>query len=209
MRSHSFSTARVTRALLCILFVTLLAGVACSKTTPEETAPAAASAAGDAPSSGEAASNAEDTTPLLEWDQERMTKLTADLATAMRDVRNSFRKNPMMQTPDSTMRRSANQMTETLRGLDRHTASLASRVANGQNADETRGIARQIGTLLRDANSTGRRLMTSAWTDERILPAMKLINEIAPYYGSKPLYDTETMTMIEGGPNPNRRESGE
>jgi len=200
MRSRSYSLTRVTWALFAILLVSLLAGVACSKSTPEESAPAAATAAADA---------AEDTTPQLEWDSERMTQLTADLATAMRDVRNSFRKNPVMQTPDSGKRRTADQMMEVLRGLDRHTASLATRVSRGQTAEETRPTARRIGTLLRDANQLGRRLMTSEWTDQRILPAMELINEIAPYYGRGPLYDTETMTMIEGGPNPNRRQSGE
>ena len=38
---------------------------------------------------------------------------------------------------------------------------------------------------------------------------MVLINQIAPYYGRGPLYDIETMEMLDQGPNPNRRREGE
>jgi hypothetical protein len=34
---------------------------------------------------------------------------------------------------------------------------------------------------------------------------MKLINEIAPYYGSGPLYDPETMQRLDRAPDPQAR----
>jgi hypothetical protein len=33
---------------------------------------------------------------------------------------------------------------------------------------------------------------------------MALINEIAPYYGSGPLFDPETMQRLDRPPNPSR-----
>ena len=53
------------------------------------------------------------------------------------------------------------------------------------------------GTQLNDAQVEGRRTMTSHWMDERIRPAMALVNEIAPFYGSGPLFDPEEMKRID------------
>lgn len=58
---------------------------------------------------------------------------------------------------------------------------------------------------MNDADVEGRRIMTSVWLDERIRPAMKRINEIAPCYGSGPFYDPETMQKLDRPPNPDRR----
>ncbi len=205
--------SRPTPNALFALAIFAAAGMAlalgCAKSAPEESAPATAAAAEAAVSADAPEGAGEDTVPELEWDQARMTQLTSDLAKAIAAVRTSFRNDPVMNSPDSQKRRSAAQMSDILRNLERHCRSLATQVERGGTADDTRGTAQRIGTLLRDANQVGRRLMTSAWTDQRIKPAMELINEIAPYYGKGPLYDTERMEMLDTGPNPNRRQSGE
>ena len=59
--------------------------------------------------------------------------------------------------------------------------------------------------LLNDADMWGRRIMTSQWMAERVQPAMKLINEIAPFYGSGPLFDPETMQRLDRAPDPQAR----
>jgi hypothetical protein len=38
---------------------------------------------------------------------------------------------------------------------------------------------------------------------------MVLINEIAPFYGSGPLFDPETMQRLDRPPDPSRREAQE
>ena len=71
-------------------------------------------------------------------------------------------------------------MEQTLRNLEIATRRLHNRVRAGNDFEGTRGTARRIGVLLNDADMWGRRIMTSAFLAERVQPAMKLINEIAP-----------------------------
>lgn len=145
----------------------------------------------------------------IPWDAERMTELTADLSQQMRALRNSFRKSPNFRNPNTPNRRAADNMADILKRLDSSCSSLAKRVSNGEGAEETRGLARRIGSMLNDADVEGRRLMTQAWTDDRLGPAMQTINEIAKFYGRGPLYDVDQLRRIDGGPNPNRRQPGE
>jgi hypothetical protein len=95
-------------------------------------------------------------------------------------------------------------MDETLRALEQSTGQLHRRVSRGEGFEETRPIARRIGMLLNDADVEGRRLMTGEWMHQRVRPAMALINRIAPYYGSGPLYDPETMQRLDRPPDPSR-----
>lgn len=138
------------------------------------------------------------------WDQAAMTDLSAQLARAMREVRRAFRRDPVFADPQSLNRRAAQRMEETLRALEQSTRQLHNRVSSGEGFEETRPIARRIGMLLNDADVEGRRLMTGEWMHQRVRPAMALINEIAPYYGSGPLFDPETMQRLDRPPNPSR-----
>ena len=60
-----------------------------------------------------------------------------------------------------------------------------------------------MATLLVDADVEGRRIMTTEWVNERVRPAMATINEIAPFYGSGPLYDPETQQKLSRPPSRN------
>ena len=95
-------------------------------------------------------------------------------------------------------------MEQTLRNLEISTRQLHNRIKGGGGFEETQGTARRIGMLLNDADVQGRRIMTSAFVAEKVQPAMRLINEIAPYYGSGPLFDPETMQRLDRPPNPDR-----
>jgi hypothetical protein len=136
-------------------------------------------------------------TPRKTWDQERMTDLSAQLTKAMSEVRQAFRREPSFRDPNNPNRRASQNMDQTLRALETSARQLHARVQGGGGYQETLGIARKIGTQLNDAQVEGRRIMTSHWMDERIRPAMALINEIAPYYGSGPLFDPEAMKRID------------
>ena len=138
------------------------------------------------------------------WDQERMTELSGELADATSALRRAFRQEPTFRNPKTPNRNAVHQMEQTLRNLEIATRRLHNRVSAGNGFEGTRGTARRIGVLLNDADMWGRRIMTSAFMAERIKPAMELINAIAPYYGSGPLYDPETMQRFDRPPNPDR-----
>ena len=144
--------------------------------------------------------------PALPWDAEKMTELTARLSKEMRAVRNAYRQSPNYNNDRMPNQRAANDMFDTLKTLDQSCASLAKRVEKGEDADQTRGLARSIGERLNDVDQYSRKLMMQAWTAEKARPAMQTLNEIAPYYGRGPLYDVENMTKLDRGPNPNRRQ---
>jgi hypothetical protein len=180
-RIRSFPAA----ALGALLALAPLAAVA----EHHEGTPASEESAGEGP-------------PTQEWNQERMTELSGELATAMAELRRTFRKDPMFRNPRSPNQRAVHNMEQTLRNLELSTRTLSNRVKGGGGLEDTQGTARRIGMLLNDADMWGRRIMTSAWVQERVQPAMKLINEIAPYYGSGPLYDPETMQRLDRAPDP-------
>jgi hypothetical protein len=143
-----------------------------------------------------AASGAAETTPAAKpWDAARLEDLSGRLADAVQAVREAFRREPAYTQPQN--RRAAKDMDHTLRLLGTSSRQLASRIQAGGGRAETEPIARKIGSLLNDAQVDGRKLMTTQWMDEKARPAKELINEIAPYYGSGPLYDPETMKRIE------------
>lgn len=141
------------------------------------------------------------------WNQEEMTDLSGRLARALRDVRSAYRKEPGYRDPGNPNRRAAQRMDETLRALEKSATQLHNQVKAGAGYEGTQGTARKIGSLLNDADVEGRKLMTSTWMDQRVQPAMVLINEIAPYYGSGPLYDPETMQRLDRPPDPSRGEA--
>jgi hypothetical protein len=177
---------RVTCALTALLL--LAAPLACA-TNPEK---------------GESTADAAPSQPSERkpWDAARMTDLSAQLAQATSEVRRAFRREPNFRNPQTPNRRSVHQMEQTLRDLEIATRRLASQVSGGADFEGTSGTARRIGMLLNDADVTSRSIMTSAFMAEKIQPAMTLINEVAPYYGSGPLFDPDTMQRLDRAPNP-------
>jgi hypothetical protein len=141
------------------------------------------------------------------WDQAAMTGLSAELATSAAQIRRTFRQDPSFRNPKTPNQNAVHQMEQTLRNLEITTRRLSRQVKAGRTAESTEGLARRIGMLLNDADMWGRRIMTSAYMEEQVRPAMKLINQIAPYYGSGPLYDPETMQRLDRAPNPQRPEA--
>ncbi len=123
----------------------------------------------------------EDQQPRV-WDQEKLTQLTADLAEAMSAVRTSARNEPSVIQRQQMNDRTVAQYLESLRMLERSTGQLSRRIRDGKGRDETMNLARRIGTLLRDAQVSGRRLDIPKMTMERIDVAMALIDEIEPYF---------------------------
>jgi hypothetical protein len=131
------------------------------------------------------------------WNAAEMTRLTAELSRAVRDVRAAWRRDPAYRDPSNPNRRAALRLDETLRTLDQRTTQLASRVEGGGGFEQTRSIARNIGVLLNDVDVEARRIGSNQFMEAQVRPAMQLVNEIAPYYGRGPLYDPETMQRLD------------
>jgi hypothetical protein len=122
------------------------------------------------------------------WDQARMQELSGQLAKAVDEVRQAFRREPGYRDPSNPNRRASERMDEILKSLRSSTRQLAAKLESGGGYEDTLGVARKIGQLLNDAEVEGRKLMTSEWMEQRVVPAKQLVNEIAPYYGRGPLY---------------------
>ena len=125
------------------------------------------------------------------WDQAEVSRLAHELTRQVTKVRNAFRSNPTAGNLANMNQRASKEFSDSLRQIERSSRQLAARVDDGEGREQTQPIARKIGTLLRDANEEARHVMSDAWTDEQVIPAQRLIDELAPYFGSAPLYHVE------------------
>lgn len=180
---RSIATSRST-ALLALVALALCAAPTARAQQPEA---AGASAAEGAPAPSE----------RKPWDQARMQDLSSQLVTALSEVRKAYRREPSYRDPSNPNRRASQNMDQILKSLETSARQLAAKVKAGGGYEDTLGVARKIGQLLNDAEVEGRKLMTSEWMQQRVVPAKQLLNEIAPYYGRGPLYDPETMKRID------------
>ena len=130
------------------------------------------------------------------WDQEAVTQLSDQLWNELGDLRDAFRKDPQYRDGLSTSERAAHQLEGTLKHLETSARQLRDQVKAGKTMEETTPVAQKIGSLLRDADVESSKLMTTKWTQDRVKPVMETLNQIAPYYGSGPLYDPETMERV-------------
>ena len=130
------------------------------------------------------------------WDQERMKELSSTLAKQLRDVKNTFRKSALASLAGTPQEAAAQKLYSTLQVLDRSGRQFAANIESGKGRAETENIARNIGSLLRDADVKSRRLASDYFVKQKVLPAMETINQIAPYYGVSALYDVERGEML-------------
>ncbi len=117
---------------------------------------------------------------LRKWDQERVTQIAVELAAAAKAVRQGFREQPVEAI--GTQERSHYQFFEVLKALEKATQQLAFRLKGGGGFRETLPIAKKIRSLLREAETQGRSLMSSDQMERLYVPADRLLDEIAPYY---------------------------
>lgn len=117
---------------------------------------------------------------LKPWNQEEVTALAQALHAAVKEVRQSMRRE---STGDLTAQaRARQQMLEILKVLEKSCGQLVARLEGGAGHEETLNIARKIRSLVRDAETEGRKFMTTQQTDERVAPAEQALAGLAPYY---------------------------
>jgi hypothetical protein len=117
---------------------------------------------------------------LKPWNQEEVTELAKALHVAVKEVRQSMRRE---STGDlAALARARQKMLEILKGLEKSCGQLVRRLEAGDGREETLNIARKIRSLVRDAETEGRKFMTTQQTDERIEPAEQAVDGLGPYY---------------------------
>lgn len=119
---------------------------------------------------------------LEPWDQEKVSALGAELAEAIQAVRQAARNEPTLSDRSNTSGRSTQQYLDTLRQLEQSTRQLATRLGEGQNREQTLALGRRIGSLIRDAQETGRRLMLTKPSFDAIDAAIAVIEQLSPFY---------------------------
>ena len=117
---------------------------------------------------------------VLEWDQERVTELAGELATAISALRRTERKDPAGVV--TTQRRAWDSYLSTLRKLEQSANNLQRRLEAGEGRDPTLSVARRIRTLVRDAESELRRIDTTEQSRAKLEPAAELLRKVSRYY---------------------------
>ena len=132
---------------------------------------------------------------LKPWNQEEVTELAKALHVAVKEVRKSMR---LESTGDlSAQGKARMRMLEILKVLEKSCGQLAARLEGGAGHAETLNIAKKIRSLVRDAETEGRKFMTTQQTDERVEPANQALAALAPYYFAEPA-EAEAQEPAEG-----------
>ena len=132
---------------------------------------------------------------LKTWNQEEVTEFAKALHVAVKEVRQSMRRE---STGDlSSQARARQRMLGTLKVLEQSCGQLAKRLEGGAGQSETLNIAKKIRSLVRDARTEGKKFMTTQQTDERVEPANQALAGLAPYY-FEPEPEAEAQEPAEG-----------
>jgi hypothetical protein len=131
---------------------------------------------------------------LQAWDQEEVSALAADLAESIKAVRGAALNEPTLRGRNNTTGRASQQYLDSLKQLENATRKLATRLGDGEDREQTLNVARRIGTLLRDAQESGRRLMLTQSSFDEIDRAVAVIHRLSPFYTDRdPLMPTSTQ----------------
>jgi hypothetical protein len=130
---------------------------------------------------------------LQTWDQEKVSALASELAEAIKAVRGAALNEPTLRG-GGTGGRASQQYLDSLKQLERSTAKLATRLGEGEDREQSLNVARRIGTLLRDAQESGRRLMLTQSSFDEIDRAVAVIQQLSPFYTDRdPLLPASTQ----------------
>ena len=160
----------------------ILAGVLVAVAT---TFALAAGAGADSHEDGEPTLAAEAELELPAWDQEKVTELAEKLASSVRNLRRSARKQPP-DTIASGQSASRMRFMDRLRLIERETRSLHDELSNGEGKDSTFPIFRRIDEVRRVVAADARRMFLPQETIDQIQAARAVLEELRSYYGQPP-----------------------
>ena len=127
---------------------------------------------------------------LARWDQERVAKIAADLYEAVKDLRDTARKQPP-PTAGSLQTRSHYRLLDDLRLIRNETKHLANELKAGQSRDETFPVYRRVQGLRRTAAENARRLFIHEPVLAKIDAARDVLRRLRPYYEEEPKAEDE------------------
>jgi hypothetical protein len=118
---------------------------------------------------------------LAEWDQERVTAISTELATACSALYATFLKEPVSTVGSGQMKdyHRLRQVVRRIKGDARH---LSSALAKGEGYDQTLPIYENLMVMVRDAREVAKRTFTSNFVTEKAAAAGDVLRRIAPYY---------------------------
>ena len=117
--------------------------------------------------------------------QEKVTELAEKLASSVRNLRRSARKQPP-DTIASGQSASRMRFMDRLRLIERETRSLHDELSNGEGKDSTFPIFRRIDEVRRVVAADARRMFLPQETIDQIQAARAVLEELRSYYGQPP-----------------------
>jgi hypothetical protein len=118
---------------------------------------------------------------LAKWDQERVTTLGTEFATACGALSDSFLKEPQSAI-GSGQRRDYYRLRQIVRRVKGEARHLSSALANGEGYDQTLPIYENLMVMVRDARETAQRTFTANFVPDKAAAAGDVLRRIAPYY---------------------------
>ena len=125
---------------------------------------------------------AQSSAELKAWDQEEVALLAQQLSEAVTSLRLATIKDPMLSRSAGTRGRN---LLDTMKSLETACRQLARKLEAGEDRSQTTGVGKKIGLLIREAQTTARKVMLNKAQWVAIDPAVDLINRLSSYYSDK------------------------
>ena len=119
------------------------------------------------------------------WDQKAVTGIATKLATSVKDLNLTVKKNPDAQA-GSPQRRAQYNARESVKLLVTISQRLASQLKAGEDQDATLPTYKRLQLIRRDAEEDGRKGNIPAPTLEKVVAMQTLLDQLAPYYEDAP-----------------------
>ncbi len=119
------------------------------------------------------------------WDQKAVTSIATKLATSVKDLNLTVKKNPDAQV-GSPQRRAQYSARESVKLLVTISQRLASQLKADEDQDATLPTYKRLQLIRRDAEEDGRKGNIPAPTLEKVVAMQALMDQLAPYYEDAP-----------------------
>lgn len=122
-----------------------------------------------------------------QWDQERLTRLAAQLHETVKDLRHEVGSvRPHIASLDAS---GHHRLRDDLRLIGSEASHLHQALASGATRDETRPAFSRLASLRRDCADEMSKLYLGEPILEKVKQAGSIVREMAPYYGFDPSRD--------------------
>ena len=117
-----------------------------------------------------------------DWDQAKVTEIAEQLSDAVNDVHRSIVRTATGSQVGSGQAASALRLKDRVRVARNESRHLARRLQDGRGKDETVNVWRRLMSVVRDARNIGRSMFLEAPTQEKIVRASEILDQLTPFY---------------------------